>query len=324
MRRAKGFTLVELLVVIAIIALLMGILMPALARVRSIAFRMTCGTNLAGIGKAMMIYANDYEEEFPRSGWPKSALRYELAGTWYEDTRALAFGNMPSTITSQATVTSSLYTLIKFADVTPKSFVCKGDTGVAEFELADDPDHDSLPDGLELADAWDFGAGTNAAGGDYGADEHCSYAYHHPFCQNPLSSASEPAMPVAADPNPWFTHAGMKAKAFPGEGQEGTYGSEGPFVPDEYPDTAHIKYGNANTHQEEGQNVLFVDGSVAFEKNSFCGIEEDNIYTVYDGVYIKQGHPTTGAAPSPMEPWGRKDAYLISNHADSKSPWYMK
>ncbi len=66
--KKKGFTLVELLVVIAIIALLMGILMPALARVRQIAFRMVCGTNLSGIGKAMLIYSNDYDDEFPRAG----------------------------------------------------------------------------------------------------------------------------------------------------------------------------------------------------------------------------------------------------------------
>ena len=66
--RKKGFTLVELLVVIAIIALLMGILMPALARVRQIAYRMVCGTNLSGIGKAVLLYANDNEEEFPKAG----------------------------------------------------------------------------------------------------------------------------------------------------------------------------------------------------------------------------------------------------------------
>jgi len=71
----KGFTLVELLVVIAIIALLMGILMPALARVRQVAFRMVCGTNLSGIGKAMLIYANAAAETAHGlaqylSGWP--------------------------------------------------------------------------------------------------------------------------------------------------------------------------------------------------------------------------------------------------------------
>ena len=42
-----------------------GILMPALARTRQIAFRMVAGTNLSGIGKAMLIYANDYDDEFP-------------------------------------------------------------------------------------------------------------------------------------------------------------------------------------------------------------------------------------------------------------------
>ena len=70
--KKKGFTLVELLVVIAIIALLMGILMPALAKVRQIAFRMVCGTNLSGMGKAMLIYAQDYDDEYPRAGGPQS------------------------------------------------------------------------------------------------------------------------------------------------------------------------------------------------------------------------------------------------------------
>src|SRR5512146_77163 len=66
--KRKGFTLVELLVVIAIIALLMGILMPALSRVRQLAFRLTCGTNLPGIGKAMLLYSNDYQDELPKAG----------------------------------------------------------------------------------------------------------------------------------------------------------------------------------------------------------------------------------------------------------------
>jgi len=88
--KRKGFTLVELLVVIAIIALLMGILMPALARVRQLAFRMVCGTNLSGIGKAMLIYANDYEDELPRAGGRTST--WGATKDWTAADRRLAFG----------------------------------------------------------------------------------------------------------------------------------------------------------------------------------------------------------------------------------------
>ena len=89
--KKKGFTLVELLVVIAIIALLMGILMPALAKVRQIAFRMVCGTNLSGIGKAMVLYANDYDDEFPRAGGRSSEWSNKIAD-WTAPNRYQAFG----------------------------------------------------------------------------------------------------------------------------------------------------------------------------------------------------------------------------------------
>ncbi|HEY5138127.1 MAG TPA: type II secretion system protein, partial [Methylococcales bacterium] len=63
--KKKGFTLVELLVVIAIIAMLLAILMPALGKVRQLAYRLMCGTNLGGLGKAMAVYSNDNQEQYP-------------------------------------------------------------------------------------------------------------------------------------------------------------------------------------------------------------------------------------------------------------------
>jgi prepilin-type N-terminal cleavage/methylation domain-containing protein len=295
--KKKGFTLVELLVVIAIIALLMGILMPALARVRQIAFRMVCGTNLSGLGKAMLIYANDYQDEFPHSGGRggKWAATLPTVDSWKAATRILAYGTAADGSGGTGSITSSLYLLVKYAEVTPKSFVCKGDTGVSEFDPGS---------GFDLIALWDFGSGAEPI-------THCSYSYNQPFGTTyALTTSSDPGMAVAADPNPWLGDRDI-TKVFNATGA-GTFQVAG--------GKEFTRMGNSINHQDEGQNVLYLDSHVDFATVSFCGINEDNIYTAQNPSVtppdVKKGVAPTNGGVIPIT---RTDNLLVSDFGTASS-----
>ena len=65
MRKRNGFTLIELLIVIAIIAILAGMLLPALGRTKQIAEKIYCLNNLKTIIKAVHLYAQDFNDSLP-------------------------------------------------------------------------------------------------------------------------------------------------------------------------------------------------------------------------------------------------------------------
>lgn len=67
MNKAKAFTLIELLVVIAIIALLLSILLPSLAKVKSQAKKVICLSNLRQIGTGALLYAQEHDALLPRN-----------------------------------------------------------------------------------------------------------------------------------------------------------------------------------------------------------------------------------------------------------------
>ncbi len=280
----KNLTIAEVVIVVLVCVFLLAVVPPAFQQTRSDASRITCRRNLSVIGKAIIIYANDYNGELPRAGG-RNSIWSRTIPNWMADNRYDAYGLAPKGSGGQATITSSLYMLVKYAELSPRTFICPGDSEATEFKPSEYGAGDR-----ELIDLWDFGPMSS---------KHCSYSYHMPYGLYALTTSNEPGMAVAADRNPWISSPAAEAKAAallnsynPSGGREA------------------IKIGNAITHQEEGQNVLFLDGHVNFEESPFCGINNDNIYT----FWVPDQDIRIGGYPMPLmsEPQDRLDSYLVN------------
>ena len=96
--RRTGFTLIELLVVVAIVALLIGLTLAAVQKVRDAATRSQCASNLRQIGLALHGYHDAHgglppgmtrsPTDFPYLGWPARILPYVEQGAMWDRTVA--------------------------------------------------------------------------------------------------------------------------------------------------------------------------------------------------------------------------------------------
>jgi len=173
--------------------------------------------------------------------------------------------------------------LVKYTETTPKTFVCKVDSGTTELRTSNYGIYDK-----ELIDLWDFGPEPG---------KHSSYTYHNPYGKYSLDTKCDPNLPMVADRNPWMDTPFVKARDFSSFKWKG--------------DIKQQKAGNSIVHRGEGQNVLFLDGHVFFEKRPYCGINGDNIYTFWNGEDIQQGSPPEIGS----QPADRLDSLLVHDGA---------
>jgi hypothetical protein len=192
-----------------------------------------------------------------------------------------AFGLGPNGTGGQATISSSFWLLVRYANLPPKTFVCKGDRGTRPF----DPNA-YRTSGRRSPALWDFGPAPA---------RHCSYSYHAPYGRYELTPFGDPAIPLAADRNPWIDGPRWKATDFTAFRRNGTVDEQ--------------RAGNTLAHWLDGQNVLFLDSHVDFEKRSFCGVDDDNLYTSWDGGDKVRGvPPKLGSMPADA-----KDSLLVND-----------
>ncbi|MHC4707497.1 MAG: hypothetical protein ACYS8I_10485, partial [Planctomycetota bacterium] len=255
---------------------------------RLLSDEMGCGANLAGIGKAMALYSQDNDGDYPVAGGPGAS--WSTLGAvngigwlkgWSEEK---TFGD-PAVGDNKATITSCFYLLVRYQMALPKQFVCKGDEGTI-FKLSL---FNIRPE--SMFDTWDFGDVAQVWPG-----ECCSYSYHMPFAIPDLREGREGELttfmirerspensPVCADRNPFL--------------DEHLAGSE-PAIDD-----------NCYAHGGRGQNVLYKDMHVDFEESPLVGIGGDNIWCYWDGA---DEPPQFVGDDGP--PAHRTDAYLVNEY----------
>jgi prepilin-type processing-associated H-X9-DG protein len=266
-------------------------LLPGIQRERRHTHRLLCGKNLSEIGKAMITYANDYGDVLPVAGG-RGTIWGPRLNDWKGESRGDAFAVGSNGTGTQATISASLYLLVRHEGLSPELFVCPKEKGTTALRPA----------------KWGIAAERLDSTWDFGPDpaRHCSYAYNLPYSRYKLTTSSEPHMAVAADRNPWIDGPRQKAgdfslfipdlTSFKGTSEEAIQGNT----------QAH----RTRIHQHGGQNVLYLDGHVGFEKRAFCGFEDDNIYTSWGGSDKARGVPPK---PYRSQPASELDSLLVND-----------
>jgi len=279
----KGFTLVELLVVIGIIALLISILLPSLNRAREQANRVKCQSNVAQIGKAVIMYQTENRGQFPRTHYtPNAGVIARPQGN--TQPQSFAANNQPGPVGTN-NVVASFFLLAKTQDMASEVFICPSSQG----------ERDTYGNNAN---------GAAAYSGWTAVPTNLTYSFMVPF-------------PTTAAQNDGFQLKNLGAEyALAGDmnpGNTGGTGTQTDNVTNVRFDSPRLTMQNANSnnHNGDGQNILYGDGHADWNTTPFAGMQRigyrDNVYTHGAGA-ANAGSGTQLGGTGPAD---KLDSYLL-------------
>jgi prepilin-type N-terminal cleavage/methylation domain-containing protein len=267
--RRDGFTLIELLVVIGIIALLIGILLPALARAREVARQSVCMQNIKSISLALNSYATDNRGNYARGLHDPTYATVAGAGNLGAGAAPYPtdpFGpGMP-----ENDVTIGLFLLLR------QSYIQASATFVSPSAPKDKPD-EFEPGGGDVLKQINF----TRSGGQITDINNLSYGYANPY-EHRTSSAGTNAEKFRLDQD--TADSGFVTVADAGPACCGTLDAAG---------GGRIA-ARSNIHgysgKETGQHLGFGDGHVVFSESPRVDLPANR--TLWFGMYTHSGEST--------------------------------
>jgi hypothetical protein len=273
MQRKKGNTYTDVLVLIVVLLFIWILGLAGVRYARTLGCKPVCGTNVKGLGTAMSVYANDYEDKFPQL--PGTGPWAKKLGFAYDNTTPdFKPGGQQHNV--DRTITASWYLLVRYADVSARSFVCNGDQETKRITPFDGKN----PKNYDPVELWDFGAEPH---------KHVSYAMHNPYGAYPVTNYRSMNFAVAADMSPWFRQGDFVKPDAKNKNWQKNLTLLPPYFSDTTVTREQIQQSNALAHGREGQNVAYADGHSEYVKTTDVGVKHDNIYTYWSGMMNSMG-----------------------------------
>jgi prepilin-type N-terminal cleavage/methylation domain-containing protein len=273
-KQRRGFTLVEVLVVIGIIALLLGILIPMISRVRERNNRTKCMANLRRIGQALLAYSTENRSHYPRIRWEPGDNPDFLLGGFVPANASTPFvpKNDANYDAFKNDSHAGFFLLIRSGAVSADAFICPSTEDVVDtFDGASPQDRSNFSQ-------FSFSAPVRTV----------SYTYACLYPDKAAMANGFKALASQVGPDYALVADYSLPRCIQGNDSLGSNG----------------RPGNSRNHRKQGQNVLYSDGRVVWQETNRCGPrgtrpagageavdEADNIYTSHRNNSCNQQSP---------------------------------